>query len=114
MLNKTNFRQVKLQSLYEREIAIILKKIVRWKEFPFFSVSYCELSAKAEDLKVYLFFVGKKNQEYLKIINQNYSPIVKKYLAKSKKFSRLPKIIFLLDQKLKKINELEEIVQKFK
>ena len=114
MLNKTNFRQVKLQSLYEREIAIILKKIVQWREFPFFSVSYCELSSKAEDLKVYLFFCGEKSQEYLKIINQNYLPIVKKYLAKSKKFARLPKIIFLLDQKLKKINELEEMVQKFK
>lgn len=114
MLNKTNFHQVKLQSLYEQEVSIILKKVVQWKEFPFFSVSYCELSAKAENLKVYLFFAGEKNQIYLKTINQNYLPMVKKYLAKSKKFARLPKIIFLLDQKLKKINELEEMVQKIK
>jgi ribosome-binding factor A len=114
MLVKTNFRQVKLQSLYEREISIILKKIIQWKEFPFFSVSYCELSTKAEKLKVYLLFTSEKNQKYLKIINQNYLPVVKKYLAKSKKFARLPKITFLLDQELKKINELAEMVQKFK
>ena len=114
MLVRTNFRQVKLQSLYEREISTILKKIVPWKEFPFFSVSYCELSTKAESLKVYLLFTNEKNQEYLKIINQNYLPMVKKYLAKSKKFARLPKITFLLDQELKKVNELTEMAQKFK
>ena len=72
------------------------------------------MSAKAESLKVYLLFADKKNQVYLKTINQDYLPIVKKHLAKSKKSARLPKIIFLLDQKLEKINELEKMVQKFK
>ena len=112
MLNRVNFYHARLQKLYEREISIILKKIVPQKEFPFFSVSYCELSSQKENLKVYLLFVAdEKNQKYLEIINQSYLSVVKRHLAKSKKFAYLPKINFLLDQKLKKIDELEKVLQ---
>lgn len=112
MLVKTNFHQARLQKLYEREISIILKKISQQMELPFFSVSYCELSTKAENLKIYLFFLNDKDQKILKTINKNYSPLIKKLLAQTKKFARVPKIAFLLDQKLKKISDLEKIIQK--
>ena len=112
MLNRVNFYHARLQKLYEREISIILKKVVPRKEFPFFSVSYCELSSQKENLKVYLLFVAdEKNQKYLETINQNYLSVVKRHLAKSKKFACLPKINFLLDQKLKKIDESEKVLQ---
>src|SRR5689334_11875015 len=106
MLVKTNFYQARLQSSFAREIAIILQKLIQQEELPFFSVSYCELSTKAENLKVYLFFAEEKDQEnILKIINhQNYLSFIKRQLAKSKKFSRVPQITFLVDQKSKKIS----------
>ncbi|KLL04046.1 MAG: hypothetical protein MRECE_4c052 [Mycoplasmataceae bacterium CE_OT135] len=114
MLVKANFYQARLESSYTKEIALILQKLTQQEELPFFSVSYCSLSAKAENLKVYLVFANEEDQKSLEIINKNYLPLVKKHLAKSKKFVRLPKITFLLDQKLKKINDLEKIIQKIK
>src|SRR5215213_981263 len=103
MLVKTNFHHTRLESSYAKEIALILQKLTQQEELPFFSVSYCSLSAKAENLKVYLVFANEKDQNSLEIINKNYSLLVKKHLAKTKKFARLPKITFLLDQKIKKI-----------
>ena len=114
MLVKTSFHHARLESLYAREIALILQKLSQQVELPFFSVSYCSLSTKAENLKVYLFFANEKDQNSLEIINKIYLPLIKRHLAKSKKFARLPKIIFLLDQKLKEINDLEKIIQKIK
>ncbi|KLL03895.1 MAG: hypothetical protein MRECE_7c033 [Mycoplasmataceae bacterium CE_OT135] len=114
MLVKANFYQARLESSYTKEIALILQKLTQQEELPFFSVSYCSLSAKAENLKVYLVFANEEDQKFLEIMNKNYLLLVKKHLAKSKKFARLPKITFLLDQKLKKINDLEKIIQKIK
>ncbi|CAI2194309.1 15668_t:CDS:2, partial [Funneliformis geosporum] len=47
----------------------------RWEEedqeeLPFFSVSYCVLSTKAENLKVYLVFAHAEDQNLLEVINQ--------------------------------------------
>ncbi|RHZ37101.1 ribosome-binding factor A [endosymbiont GvMRE of Glomus versiforme] len=112
MLVKTNFHHARLESLYTREIALIFQKLIQQKELPLFSISYCSLSTKAENLKVYLVFTNEKDQKYLNFISKNYLPVVKKHLAKSKKFARLPKIILLLDQELKKISDLEKIIQK--
>jgi ribosome-binding factor A len=108
MLIKTNFHHARLQSSYAREISTILQKLIQQEELPFFSVSYCVLSTKAENLKVYLAFVSEDDQNLLEVINKNYLFFVKKQLAKSKKFSRIPQITFFLDQKFKKINNLEE------
>ena len=112
MLVKTNFHHARLQSLYAREISIILQKLIQQEGMPFFSVSYCALSTKAENLKVYLVFAEEKNQKILWVINKNYLSFIKRQLAKSKKFPRVPQITFFLDQKLKKISDLEEIVKK--
>ena len=109
---KINFHQARLESSYAKEISLILQKLAQQEELPFFSVAYCSLSTKAENLKVYLVFANEEDQNYLEIINKNYLPSIKRQLAKSKKFARLPKITFLLDQKLKKIDDLEKIIQK--
>jgi ribosome-binding factor A len=114
MLIKTNFHHARLQSSYEREISIILQKLIHQEELPFFSVSYCILSTKAETLKVYLVFAKEENQNILDAMNKNYLSWVKRQLGKAKKFSRIPQITFLLDQKLKKISDLEKIVKNIK
>ena len=114
MLIKVNFHQARLESSYTKEISLILQKLSQQEELPFFSVSYCSLSAKAESLKVYLVFANEEDQKFLEVINKNYLLLIKRQLAKSKKFARLPKVTFLLDQKLKKINDLEKIIQKIK
>src|SRR6185312_8289675 len=110
MSTKINFHQARLESSYTKEISLILQKLSRQDELPFFSVSYCSLSTKAESLKVYLVFANEADQKFLETINKNYLSLIKKQLAKSKKYARLPKITFLLDQELKKINDLEKIV----
>jgi ribosome-binding factor A len=108
MLIKTNFYHARLQSSYAREVSTILQKLIQQEELPFFSVSYCVLSTKAETLKIYLVFVNEDvDQHLLEVINKNYLFFIKKQLAKSKKFSRVPQISFFLDQRLKKINDLK-------
>ena len=111
---KTNFHHARLQSSYAREVSVILQKLIQQEGLPFFSVSYCVLSAKAENLKVYLVFVKESDQNTLEVINKNYLSFIKKQLAKSKKFPRVPQISFFLDQKLKKISDLEKIAKNIK
>lgn len=114
MLNKTNFYHARLEISYAREISIILQKLIQQEELPFFSVSYCVLSAKAEALKVYLIFAEEDDQKLLEIINKNFLFLIKRRLAKSKKFSRVPQITFFLDQKIKEVNDLEEKIKNIK
>src|SRR3954452_4633413 len=114
MLVKTNFNHARLQSSYAREVSVILQKLIQQEGLPFFSVSYCVLSDKAENLKVYLVFVKESDQNILEVINKNYLSFIKRQLAKSKKFSRVPQIIFFLDQKLKEISDLEKIAKNIK
>jgi len=111
MLNKTNFYHARLEISYAREISIILQKLIQQEELPFFSVSYCVLSAKAETLKIYLIFAEEDDQKLLEIINKNYLFLIKRRLAKSKKFSRVPQVTFFLDQKIKEVNDLEEKIK---
>ena len=114
LFKKNNFIQQKKQSFYEREISHILYKIIREYNLPFFSLSYCELSTRGENVKVYLSFARVDNKkEILNLINKKYSFLVKKEMAKSKKFSYLPNLTFLLDKELETINNLEKILQKF-
>ena len=116
MLIKPNFSQQRKQKACEREISRILYKIVQENNLPSFSLSYCRLSVRGENLKVYLTFSyqAERQKELLKIINQKYSVVVKKELAKSKKFSYIPNLFFLFDQESAEMNALEEIIRKFK
>jgi ribosome-binding factor A len=111
---KVNFHHARLQSSYAREVSIILQKLIQKEGLPFFSVSRCVLSSKAETLKIYLVFMKEDDQDILEIVNKNYLSFIKRQLAKSKKFSRVPQITFFLDQKLKKISDLEEIAKNIK
>jgi ribosome-binding factor A len=97
--NKKNFIQQRKQSLYEREISRILYEMVQEYNLPSLSLSYCELSTRGESVKVYLSFRREENHlETLNLINKKYSPLIKKELARSKKFSSLPHLIFLPDE----------------
>src|SRR3954454_16610254 len=111
---KNNFMQQRKQSFYEREISYILHKIIREYNLPSFSLSYCKLSTRGENIKVYLSFARVDNkEEILSLINKKYSPLIKKEMVKSKKFAYLPNLIFLLDKELITSNSLEKILQKF-
>src|SRR6266487_334402 len=116
MLTKTknSFWRKRRESLYEQEVAQILYKITSKNNLAFFSLSYCQLSTRGENLKIFLtFFHPEKNHpELLKLINKEYSPLIKKEMAKSKKFSRIPNIIFLYDRSLEESNELKKIFKK--
>src|SRR4051794_630880 len=116
MLFKPNFSQQRKQKTYEREISRILYKIVQENNLPSFSLTYCQLSSRGENLKVYLTFSypEESRKKLLKIINQKYSSVVKKELAKSKRFSYyIPNLFFLFDQELEEINTIKEIISKF-
>src|SRR6185295_12394990 len=114
LFKKSNFIQQRKQSFYEREISRILYKIVQEYNLPSLSLSYCEVSTRGENVKIYLSFAQEENQaEVLKLINKNYSPLIKKEMAKSKKFAYIPNLVFLLDKELETINNLEKILQKF-
>lgn len=114
LIKKNNFIHQRKQSFYEREISHILYKIIREYNLPSFSLSYCELSSRGENVKVYLSFAQVDNKEkILSLINKSYSPLIKKEMAKSKKFAYLPNLVFLLDKELETINNLEKVLQKF-
>jgi ribosome-binding factor A len=114
LFKKNSFIQQRKQSFYEREISRILHKIIKEYNLPSFSLSYCELSTRGENVKIYLSFAQAENKEkMLNLINKKYSPLIKKEMAKSKKFAYLPNLIFFLDKELETINNLEKILQKF-
>jgi ribosome-binding factor A len=114
LLNKNNFFQAKNKSRYKREISRILYEIIQEYNLPSFSLSYCEVSARGENVKVYLTFARKENPgKVLNLMNKQYCQLVKKKLAYSRKFSAIPNLIFLRDQELETINNLEKILQKF-
>lgn len=111
---RNNFSQQRKQSLYQREISHILYQIIQEYNLPSFSLTHCQLSGRGENIKVYLTFARKeKQQETLKLINQQYLPLIKKTLARGKKFAYLPKLVFLLDQEIEILNNLDQILQKF-
>jgi len=114
LFNKNNFFQQRKRSLYEREISRILYKVIQEHNLPSFSLSYCELSTRGENVKVYLSFTQEENKKkLLGLMNKKYSHEIKKEIAKSKKFAYIPNLVFLLDKELETINNLEKILQKF-
>jgi len=114
LFKKNNFIQQRKRSFYEREISHILYKIVQEYNLPSLSLSHCEISRRGENVKVYLSFSQEENEaEVVKLINTKYSPLIKKEIAKSKKFAYIPNLVFLLDKELETINKLEKILQKF-
>ncbi|MEG7978403.1 MAG: ribosome-binding factor A [Mollicutes bacterium UO1] len=114
LFNKNNFSQAKNQRIYEREISLILHKIIQKYNLPSCSVSYCQLSARGENVKIYLSLAREENKEkFLDLINKKCSRLIKKEIAQSKKFAYIPSLIFLLDHELETINNLEKILKKF-
>lgn len=109
----SNFSKKRKEKLYEREISLILYKIIQENNLFSFSLSHCILTGRGESLKVFLNFSRQeKSDELLKSIREKYSLVIKKELAKSKKFSYIPNINILIDKEPERINMLEEIVRK--
>jgi ribosome-binding factor A len=48
----------------------------------------------------------------INLLNKNYSRLVKKELAGSKKFSHIPSLVFLPDKELETMHSLEKILKK--
>jgi len=114
MLIKPNYFLQRKENLYKKEISRILHKIAQANYLPSFSLSYCLLK-RGENLKVYLNFAKKEGrEELLELMNKKYSLIIKKEIAKEKKFAYVPKLKFFLDKRLESISSLEEIIQKIK
>ena len=114
MLIKPNYFLQRKENLYKKEISRILHKITQENYLPSFSLSYCVLKG-GENLKIYLNFAKKEGrEELLELMNKKYSLIVKKEIAKGKRFAYIPALKFFLDEKLESINTLEEIIQKIK
>jgi len=45
-------------------------------------------------------------------MNKKYSSLIRKEIVKSKKFSYIPTIFFLLDKELERIDTVKKIIQK--
>jgi len=89
----------RLRELYEREISLILYQLTLNYGLPSCSLSYSFLSTKKENLKVYLIFSQEKEPEKLcELINKKYSSFVRRELARTKKFSQIPRLLFLSGQ----------------
>src|SRR5437764_11882155 len=114
LFKKNNFIQRRKRSFCEREISRILHKIVQEHNLPSLSLSYCELSTRGENVKIYLSFACEKNkEEVINLMNKKYSRLIKREMAKSKKFAYIPNLVFLFDKELATMNNLEKILQKF-
>ncbi|KLL04534.1 MAG: hypothetical protein MRERV_19c017 [Mycoplasmataceae bacterium RV_VA103A] len=88
--------------------------MVQEYKLPSCSLSYCEVSTKGENVKIYLSFARAENQaKTLRLMNEKYSSLLKKRMAKSKKFAYIPNLIFLLDKELETMNNLKKILQEF-
>jgi len=113
MLVKPKFYRERKEKLYEREIAIILHKTLSQKNnLPLFSLTYCNLDVRGKSLKIFVnIFQKRKKDELVKSINKEYSPILKKELAKSKNFAYIPNISFLIDINQETNEILEKIIR---
>ncbi|MDR1670633.1 MAG: ribosome-binding factor A [Spiroplasmataceae bacterium] len=113
LFKKNNFSQQRKQSFYEKEISRILYWLIKEYQLPSFSLSYCQLSSRGENAKIYLSFAQDKNQEKtLTLLNKKYSQIIKKEIAQDKNFAYIPNLYFFVDKELEAINNLEKILEK--
>ncbi|CAJ0769219.1 9954_t:CDS:1, partial [Entrophospora sp. SA101] len=68
---------------YEREISHILYKMIQEYNLPSFSLSYCEISARGENVKIYLSFAQEGNHEkLLNLLNKEYLQLIKKEIVR--------------------------------
>jgi hypothetical protein len=101
MFVKENYSFHRLRKLYEREISLILYQLTWNYGLPSCSLSYSVLSTKKENLKVYLIFSQEKEPGKLcELINDKYSFFIRRELARTKKFSQLPHLVFLPENQL--------------
>lgn len=106
-------QQKRTESLYDREIRISVYQVTKQESLPFLPISYCQASHKFQSIKVYVGFEeNEENKKTLEDFNKKYNSLVTRGLVLSKRFRRVPKIIFTFDHLLNEVNKLEEIVKK--
>lgn len=112
---KFYFKQ-KLEENYKREISLILQKIR--SEIPSFSINKCFLNREEKKLILFIYFLEKNEEENeKKLINKIQKETafkIKKELFKTNKFSYVPNISFYLDEEIKTMIELKELLKKNK
>lgn len=87
------FRHV--DKTFERVVSCALYDLMRNEGLKLFSVKEVKLSERKDSLRVYLVFPKKKEgEETLRLLNKRYASLVKKKLAESRAFSRIPGINF--------------------
>lgn len=113
MLNRElTTQQKRIESLYDREIRVAVYKVTNQWLLPFLPISYCRADKKFQSIRVLVAM--ENNPENLKIIedfNKKYSGFINRELISVKKFRRIPKLIFQIDNELIEINKLESLIK---
>lgn len=105
-------QQKRLESLYERELRIIVYQIVKKESLPFLPISFCRSSKKFQSIRVFVPIEDtESNKAFLNLFNKQYASAITRGLALCKRFRRVPRIIFDFDFELNEINKLEEIIK---
>jgi ribosome-binding factor A len=113
MLNRElTTQQKRIESLYDREIRIAVYKVTHQWALPFLPISYCKADKKFQAIRIHVAM--ENNPENLKLIedfNKKYVNFISKELISVKRFRRIPKLIFQIDNELIEINKLEELIK---
>lgn len=105
-------QQKRLESLYERELRIIVYQIIKKEMLPFLPISFCRSSKKFQSIRVFVpIEENQVNKELLDLFNKKYAAEITRGLILCKRFRRVPRIIFDFDFELNELNKLEEIVK---
>lgn len=108
-----NNHQKRIEELYDREVRIAAYRLAYNKEIPSLSISYCSVDRKFQTLKIYLLSENNLDEDkILKYFDEKCSVLIARMLAETKKFRRIPRIVFLFDKYLGEINKLEEVAKK--
>ncbi len=106
-------QQKRTEALYEREVRRAVYQLIREEELPPLPISYCKVDRKFQTLKIYVSFSEKKEEErkLLETFNKKYTSIVSHMLASTRRFRKIPHLMFLVDKKLEEINRIEELIK---
>lgn len=106
----------RILSKYEKEVRRILFEIWRNNQknsLPnFIPVSYCDVDKKFQTLKVFLLFENsEENLLLISEINKTFSSLLRHELARTNIFSRVPKVLFVIDKEFDYIEKSENLLK---
>ena len=107
--SELTLQQRRVEALYDRELRIIIYKITRQEALEFLPISHCKCDKKFQSIRIYVAIEeNPKNEKLIDSFNKRYSSLIKKELVSTKKFRRIPQLIFLFDRELNEINKFEK------